>query len=595
MNAKVQGKILPRYDPSCLLKGHLSTKSNAFCTDSSSLRLSTLYLVKSHMAAHYNKILSAKAAVDCSVPLSMSTSIKYADEQRREKLKREFARYEKELRLAKAAAQTNSKNNSKSSLNNLQKSLGDMQEEADVIIEEVNEFPSFARSPVPSSERLLLGPSKSSKVLVNGTVKNSSSSLSTMDCTASRPGKLSSGTAYGRGPRSTFPNPHRLQLAISKAPSGDLLDKHSELFSNKQLPFTPRTLKTEAKSFLSQYRYYTPARRKKHQRIEAETQTELSSFNSDFERAETENLTDSKVNIKQAPSCLTHSTEEKITPSPSQEYGLTWDDIKDGIRQHSSPRMISQYSLQPSSGRKIHSAEEELLYLSFIEDITDEILKLGLFSNRFLERLFERHVKENKHRLEEGKMRHLLHVLKVNLGFLSEQNSAKQNDVNMLTLCDFEKTDNSEQNEFKNEHEVTIRQECRDYQKALDMLLPAQKDASEIVPSPNDFFLPISKTKKYSEAVIIQQRNEETNLEPSTWDEKAPSVSDSLLDPETCVNVIEGDSDTERAETSNELACLSLHLSQSALFSRVTGDNHDMEGPTLRIMEMSIDDCPLNV
>ena len=29
----------------------------------------------------------------------------------------------------------------------------------------------------------------------------------------------------------------------------------------------------------------------------------------------------------------------------------------------------------------LHS-EEELLYLSFIEDVTDEILKLGLFSNR---------------------------------------------------------------------------------------------------------------------------------------------------------------------------------------------------------------------
>ncbi|KAI2572295.1 SPATA7 isoform 22, partial [Pan troglodytes] len=59
---------------------------------------------------------------------------------------------------------------------------------------------------------------------------------------------------------------------------------------------------------------------------------------------------------------------------------------------------------------------------SFIEDVTDEILKLGLFSNRFLERLFERHIKQNKH-LEEEKMRHLLHVLKVDLGCTSEENS----------------------------------------------------------------------------------------------------------------------------------------------------------------------------
>lgn len=144
--------------------------------------------------------------------------------------------------------------------------------------EEMNGFSSFARALVPSSERLHLSLHKSDKVITNGPEKNSSSSLSSVDYAASGPRKPGSGTLYGRRPRSTFPNSHRFQLVISKAPSGDLLDKHAELFSNKQLPFTPRTLKTEAKSFLSQYRYYTPAKRKKDftdQRIEAETQTEL--------------------------------------------------------------------------------------------------------------------------------------------------------------------------------------------------------------------------------------------------------------------------------------------------------------------------------
>ncbi|NWW85116.1 SPAT7 protein, partial [Rhynochetos jubatus] len=60
--------------------------------------------------------------------------------------------------------------------------------------------------------------------------------------------------------------------------------------------------------------------------------------------------------------------------------------------------------------------EEELLYLAFIEDVTNEILSLGLFSNRVLEHLFECHIQENKNRLDEGKMRHLLDVLKADLG-----------------------------------------------------------------------------------------------------------------------------------------------------------------------------------
>ncbi|NXA22349.1 SPAT7 protein, partial [Ibidorhyncha struthersii] len=60
--------------------------------------------------------------------------------------------------------------------------------------------------------------------------------------------------------------------------------------------------------------------------------------------------------------------------------------------------------------------EEELLYLAFIEDVTNDILSLGLFSNRVLEELFECHIQENKNRLDESKMHHLLDVLKADLG-----------------------------------------------------------------------------------------------------------------------------------------------------------------------------------
>ncbi|XP_069453320.1 spermatogenesis-associated protein 7 isoform X10 [Ovis canadensis] len=510
--------VLPTFDPSCLFKGHLSTKSNAFCTDSSSLRLSSLQLVKNHMAVHYNKILSAKAAVDCSVPLSMSASIKYADQQRREKLKKELARCGRELKFTKTTVHP--KSHSKSLLNTLQK------------------------SPVISSERLSLP--KSQNVLTNCTEKNSSCSMSSMDYAASGSKKPSSGTSYGRGPRGTFPGSQKFQLVISKAPSGDLLDKHSEHFSNRHLPFTPRTLKTEAKSFLSQYRYYTPARRKKHftnRRIEAETQTELSSFKSDFETVEIKNATDSEMNIRQASGCVSDGTKGRRAPLPLQGHELLWDKMRDGALQCSS--------------------------------------------SRFLERLFERHIKQNKHHLEEEKMRRLLHVLKVDLGCTSREGSGKLDNVDTLHLRDVGKAENLEQNENKSEQDLIIQQERQEYQKALNMLLTIPKEENEKVSS-NEFFLPIYKSK-YSEGVIIQQVNEETNLETSVWDEKNGSVSDSLLDQETSVSVIEGDSDAERAETSTELCCLSTALVPSAQLCRIK-DSQEVEGPTLRILEMSIED-----
>ncbi|KAM7155222.1 spermatogenesis-associated protein 7 isoform 2-T2 [Molossus nigricans] len=545
--------VLPRYGPPCLFKGHLSTKSNAFCTDSSSLRLSTLHMVKNHMAVHYNKILSAKAVVDCSVPLSMSTSIKYADQQRREKLKKELAQCGRELKLTKTTVQANSKNNSESLSNTLQKPAEEPQNEDDMLFKEVNGYLSFTRSPVTLGQLHITLP-KSSKVLTDGVEKNSSSLLSSIDCASSRPRKTCSAASYGRRPRSTFPKSHRSQLAISKATSGDLLDKHSKLFSNGHLPFTPRTLKTEAKSFLSQYRYYTPAKKRKDftdQRVEAETQTELSSFKSDFEAVETKDSTDSEVNIKQASSCMTYETKESITPLLLQGNGLPWDEINDGILQCS-----------PAS-------EEELLYLSFIEDVTDEILKLGLFSNRSLERLFERHIRQNKH-LEEGKMRHLLHILKVNLGCKPKGSSAKLDDIATLNLLDFEEADDSEQDE----QHAAVQQERQEYRKALDLLLSAPKDDSERF-SPNDFFLPVCKSK-YSEGVIIQQVNDETNLGPSICDEKNPSISDSARDQETSVTVIESDSDTEKAEAARDLCPRSTALSQPGPLCSVSRDSSQL-------------------
>ena len=184
-------------------------------------------------------------------------------------------------------------------------------------------------------------------------------------------------------------------------------------------------------------------------------------------------------------------------------------------------------------------------------------------------------------------MRQLLHVLKVDLGCMSKENSVKLDSVDTLHLCDVEKAENLEQNENKSEQDLIIQQERQEYQKALNMLLTIPKEENEIVSS-NDFFLPIHKSK-YSEEVIVQQVNEETNLETSVWDGKNGSVSDRLLGQETSVSVIEGDSDTEGAEASTELCCLSTALVPAVQLCRVK-DSQEVEGPTLRIMEMSIED-----
>ncbi|KFV09515.1 Spermatogenesis-associated protein 7, partial [Pterocles gutturalis] len=98
--------------------------------------------------------------------------------------------------------------------------------------------------------------------------------------------------------------------------------------------------------------------------------------------------------------------------------------------------------------------EEELLYLAFVKDLTNEILNLGLFSNRVLEHLFECHIEENKNRLDETKMRSFLNVLRADLG-CSPGSSTEQIHTGCETfdLLDLQEIDTTEELEFTSKNQ----------------------------------------------------------------------------------------------------------------------------------------------
>ncbi|XP_018117913.1 spermatogenesis-associated protein 7 homolog [Xenopus laevis] len=72
---ETQNVWIPKYSMTGPFRGHMSIKSSPFYTGSS-CKLSTQCLIQDHMAMHYRKLLTAKAAVDTSTPKSLYNSIK---------------------------------------------------------------------------------------------------------------------------------------------------------------------------------------------------------------------------------------------------------------------------------------------------------------------------------------------------------------------------------------------------------------------------------------------------------------------------------------------------------------------------------------
>uniref|UniRef100_H3AAN3 Spermatosis associated 7 n=1 Tax=Latimeria chalumnae TaxID=7897 RepID=H3AAN3_LATCH len=398
--------IIPRYSLAGPFKGHLSMKSSPYCTGSSS-RLCDQYLIQDHMASHYNKILSAKATVDCSKPKSMITSIKYSDQQRRERLKKEVTKYEQEILSARSLSRASSRpagSHESSPLGKVENISDTGRNNCSIPTDKKNSFSFLKINQVPCFFNWeTLHPAYHNKHRQG----DSPHSYSDVSYRSSTPRRRCPSVAYGsttgslvRGQNCSY---KAFQDPQQKTYSGDLLEKHSRFFKEGGQPFTPRTLKKESKSVLAQYRYYTPPRRKAKAEkaektaqlmVDGGTQTDLDS------KSFPDHLDLEKKKIKLSP-CL---KQNKLT-----FLLLSNDNISD--HEESSCRVSVTYCfLRQLSIYKARVAfckhfgshrEEELKYLEFIADVTNEMLTLGLFSNRVLERVFDRHIEQNKHRLDE--------------------------------------------------------------------------------------------------------------------------------------------------------------------------------------------------
>ncbi|XP_036450032.1 spermatogenesis-associated protein 7 [Colossoma macropomum] len=366
----------------------------AFCHGSTG-NLTNQHIIQDHMISHYKKIYSAKAAVDCSVPKSMCRSIKYIDQKRREQMKKDMSERSQSVRsLSQRSLRMNTVTPC-SSKNTRPTVRGEESAHFDL------------GGSTMSSPRFNTSFHCKQVVYASQMTASSQNCRTTSEFSYRSPNSRwhhltpSCTTSASQKKFKSFQDP------TQKTYSGDVLLKHAHCFTQEK-PFTPRTLKSDCKPTLSTYRYYTPASRKG-------TDEKTSSK---FHRQDTYH---GSTHIKQGSSAeqdspQPYNLEHEWSDEETNEFGhySTANKFRDGDILFSSSR-VSPEGMRSPIMRKVTAEEEELMYLEFITDVTNEIIARGIYSDRVLERVFERHIDMNRHRLDEVKMRHLLDVLQNDL------------------------------------------------------------------------------------------------------------------------------------------------------------------------------------
>uniref|UniRef100_A0A3Q3C7X5 Spermatogenesis associated 7 n=1 Tax=Haplochromis burtoni TaxID=8153 RepID=A0A3Q3C7X5_HAPBU len=334
------------------------------------------------------KALKSSPAIDTSVPKSLLCSVKYNDQIKRDRLR-------KNGRPQSAPAQRNSRTSYSSSQSRLS-----VQYDDSTYLCSRSSLVSSPRFNTTFKVNEMVYPSL--KVSSHHTRPASELKHRSPEATFRRKSSACSLAASGdQSSYKTFQDP------VRKTYSGDLLLKHSQHFTQDK-PFTPKTLKSDKSSYLSKYRYYRAPQRKP---------TQDCSNSTSFQQE----MCDGSVKNKDCMLDVDEPSQGFITEHESFEDELngTYSSSRQKSRAvkgrecgfFDSLSRVSPENRKSPNMMRVSTEEEELMYLEFISAVTEDILSRGHISDRVLDRVLNRHIDMNRHQLDEGKMRHLLEVL----------------------------------------------------------------------------------------------------------------------------------------------------------------------------------------
>ncbi|KAL5009007.1 hypothetical protein ScPMuIL_014588 [Solemya velum] len=250
-----------------------------------------------------------------------------------------------------------------------------------------------------------------------------------------------------------------------KTYDGDVLMKNAHVFTEPEKPFTPRLLKSTRSSKLSQYKYYTPPKKEKGKKAEkTNKETKEASLPSkdvkhapvpkprmktleNKTREHSPDLWDTTLMMETLQSRDFSKFEQKdLVPrldiSLDQDH-MNWLQDQASKAQHraksgglkttdeftglgntlestNNSKLRSYREMELPRSSRMTDEEEELKYLKFVKDVTNDVLNRGIYTNRVLQQIFEGHIQSNKGQLKETKMRLMLNQVRRDLGIPKE-------------------------------------------------------------------------------------------------------------------------------------------------------------------------------
>ncbi|CAH1790916.1 unnamed protein product [Owenia fusiformis] len=434
-------------------KGHMTLKSSPFAPTQN--KLQSQYMIQDHMNAHYRMIDRAKPTVDMTPPKSWGISQKVRDQSKREVSK-----------SAPKMKKPSSRTNSRQSLRDFENEIFFDEQFEDTVQGQnydTSYFDQYQDNPP------------------NGTMQNTQNG--------------GFGTYRSRTAGSVLSRP--TSSIARKQQSADILDKRAHKFVEPQKPFTPRTLKSTRASKLSGFKYYNPPKRKDKQGPGAKNSLEPSRAETPLteeyyqdtldetlqSRAfeilkqrnaspggvppldismDTDNLKWLKKQASQAEARLSQNgtlktsqrpyNNDRLTPDTYNKKQLNTTDTYNRTQLNNTSsnslydtsRWVETHTPKPDSRpmskssttmERVTDEEEEMRYLEFVSDVTNDILARGIFTNRVLLQVFEKHVQQRKGELKISRMRTLLNQLREDLGIIEAPTNDPE-DVGMATQRD---------------------------------------------------------------------------------------------------------------------------------------------------------------